>query len=330
MKPHLFPFTYVSAPDMANCRCFFQGIKVFQFTPKHVPSKMQAYLDAGLVQPVWPDGPTRLSFETALAETENWAQSHRLGAASYAKGYQDRIPFFDETSVTRIRQEIRKAGQQGHATNTAENKILTAYVFLHMAQVFDIQNQTVAQQMQQQASMEKNLYEDLRGATHLEHLDRSKVDDDPAQFMLLDRIKAWSRVWMAAGDSQDYFITTRQSVITLIQEHLQESEEFISVATVPAIDPDAQTAKAQYQDLGAYCHKLASTDQAHINESGLLDIYSPSSALSDGMQIYLLPGIKPHQLFSRFSGWSDIVEASATNGADPANTVIGLIELPEA
>ncbi len=326
MKPFLFPFTYIGTPDRAICTRFFEGFKVFQFSTKHLPPEIQTPLDAGLVEFVLPEPSACLSFETALAETERWAQSHRQGAASYAKGYRDRIPFFEASSVSQIRQDIRRADQQARSADIHDNETMTASIFLHLAQAFDIQNQTIAKQMQRQASMEKSLYEKLRGDASLRSLDRIEDFDDPAQFMLLDRLKAWARVWMSSGNPQGPFVTTRQAVISTIQEHLAENEDLVSAARVPAIDTESETALEQHQALWSYCQELAHTDLARIKESGLLDAYRPSAAAPDCIQIYLLPELKPDQLFSRFAGQNDSIETSTPEGADALNTVIGLIE----
>ncbi len=330
MKPFLFPFTCVGASDLATCGQFFKGIRVFQFSTKYMPSEMRTWIDANLVEAVLPDPATCLSFETALAEAESWAQSHRLGAANYAKGYKNRIPFFDATSVSQIRQDIRRADQQNHAADADENATMAAYIFLHMAQSFDIQNQIIVQQMQQQASMEKTLYEDLRGDASLDHLDRIGEFDDPAQYMLLDRLKAWSRVWTATSSSQDLFLTTREAVITLIQEHFPENIDIMPVAVVPAGVSAAPAGNRQQRDVSAFCHKLASTDLARIKESGLLDTYKAPSAASDGLRIFLLPGIRPHQIFGCFADQTNSIETHTPNGADVINTVIGLIEPQDA
>ena len=328
MKPFLFPFTYVSMPDLASLGQFFKGIKVFQFSRGHIPPEMQTIIDTDRVESVMPDPPTQLAFETALAETENWARIHRLGAASYARGYQDKIPFFDASSVTQIRQDIRKTEQRAHPSDSDDNETLTAYIFLHMAQSFDMQNQSIVQQMRHQASMEKTLYEELRGDASLEHMNFKDDFEDPAQYMLLDRLTAWSRVWASTNNSQDLFITTRQAVIALIQEHFPENQDLIQVASIPVIDAESDAADEQYRHLWAFCHKLASFDLAAIDASGLLDMYVPSTAASDGMQIYLLPGIMPQQLFGYFAEQSSSPETGTLNGTDVINTVIGLLEAP--
>jgi hypothetical protein len=328
MKPVLFPFTYMRVPDLKHCGRFFRGLKVFQFSHKYMPPEMQSLFDTDLVESVMPDPPTRLSFETALAETENWARSHRLGAASYAKGYKDRIPFFDASSVSQIRQDIRRANPQDPLADADENETMAAYIFLHMAQSFDIQNRTIIEQLRQQVSMEKSLYEALRGDEPFTHMDGIENFEDPAEYMLLDRLKAWSRVWMTSSDSQDLFVTTHPAVIALIQEHFSENEDFVPVATVPAIDPKARTANAQYRDLGAFCRKLASSDQARFKENGLPARYTPSPTASGCLQIYLLPELTPVQLFGHFAERANSIAPPSDNGADVVNTVIGLIETP--
>jgi hypothetical protein len=330
MKPFLFPFTYLSASDLATCGQFFKGIKVFHFSEKTIPPEMQTLFDTGRMESVMPDPHMGLSFETALAQTESWAQSHRLGAASYAKGYTDRIPFFDASSVSQIRQDIRKADQQDQAADTDAHETMAACIFLHMAQSFDVQNQTIVQQMQQQASMEKTLYEELRGDAPLEHMDRSENFDDPVQYMLLDRLKAWSQVWTTTNIAQDLFITTRQTVIALIQEQVSEKQDFIPVATVPAIKSGSESRNDPHQDLGEFCRNLATSDMARIRESGLLEIFPPSSEPSDGMQIYVLPGIIPNQFFGYWADHTEAIETDKPSGDNIINTVIGLIEAHSA
>jgi hypothetical protein len=150
--------------------------------------------------------------------------------------------------------------------------------------------------------------------------------EDPAQYMLLDRLKAWSRVWMTSIKSQELVVTTSQAVIALIHEHFYENDDFSPLATVPEIDPQAETADEQYQDLWVFCNKLASTDQTGIMESGLLADYTPSPDASGGMQIYLLPDVKPVQLFGYFAERAKSIETCKPNGADVINTVIGLIQ----
>jgi len=326
MKPFLFPFTYIDTPELTACGQFFQGLKVFQFSNKTIPPEMQTDFDSGKVEAVMPDPDTRLSFETALAETESWAQSHRLGAASYAKGHRNRIPFFDASSVAQIRQDIRRIDQQAQPADTHENETMAARIFLQMAQFFDVQNRSIVQQMHRQASMEKTLYEELRGDAALAHLDFEKEFDDPAQYMLLDRLKAWSRVWTTTSDSHDLFVTTRQAVIALIQEHFPKNIDFLPIATLPAIGTNAHDTQERYRDLWIFCHQLVTADPARITESGLLDTYPPTPGTSDGIQIHWLPGISPGQLFGYLCEQTDSTKTRATNGVKGMNTVIGLIE----
>jgi len=174
--------------------------------------------------------------------------------------------------------------------------------------------------------MEKTLYEKLRGDEVSGQMSRIEDFEDPAQYMLLDRLKAWSRVWMTRIKSQDLFVTTRQAVIALIQEHFYVDDDFSPVATVPKIDPEAETANEQYQDLWTFCQKLASTDQAGIKDSGLLAEYTPFPNASGCLQIYLLPEVNPVQLFGSFAERTKSIETRKPNGADVTNTLIGLIQ----
>jgi len=325
MKPYLFPFTWLSAADMAVCRRFFQGVSVFQFSNNLLPPDMQAWIDQGLMEMHLPDPSTRLSFEAALAETENWAQSHRLGAASYAKGYPQKIPFFDASSVSQIRQDIRSIDQPSPADDTQENALMTARIFLQMAQAFDTQNQVIRHELDQQEARQRSLYQELRGDALFSRPDRNTNPDDPAQFMLLDRLKAWSRIWLAGSDPQSLLVTTHPSVLSLVQEYLGAKESLIHAATVPVIDSESEAASTQRQALWSLLHKLAQTDRVGVRESGLLDGYPVSQSEPGGMQIYFLPGLTPDALFVRFADRSAVNEQKLRGDENSINTVIALV-----
>jgi len=326
MKPYLFPFTYVNMSEMNACRSFFEGLKVFQSSLKHLPETMRPWVDQGILELSMPDPSSCLSFEAALEETDNWARNHRLGAASYLKGYRNKIPFFDATSVSQIRQDIRTAGKETPAEAPREDTILPACIFLQMAQEFDAQNQSILQQMQQQDVMERNLYQELRGDAPLHRPGPSVARDDPLQFMLLDRLTAWSRILLSGGRPQGPFVTIRDSVLSLIQEHLSEREDLILAATLRTIEAGSGTAAKEKQTLWSYCDKLAHTDLARIQDTGLLETYPTESSQTPGMRLYFIPEVSPYDLFARFFDSRMVVPGSDRDAGDVLNTVIGLIE----
>ena len=122
------------------------------------------------------------------------------------------------------------------------------------------------------------------------------------EYMILDRLKAWSRVMLSHGRVQGPLVTTAASVLTLIQEYVPDGENLIPAATIPAIPRDAATAKNERQALMEYCEKLMHTPMPLLDDSGLLDTYPAETTDTLSMKLYLLPGIAPQSFFARFAG----------------------------
>ena len=287
---------------------------------------MEQWAARGFLDVQVPDPKVSRIFDKILAETENWARSHRGGVASFLKGYRDEVPFFESSSVSQIRQDIRTAGQTVSPDALQQDALFRARIFLQIAQEFDDHNQWLSHQMLQQEAMERNLYRELRGVEG--SMDRATEpgqpweNEDPFQYMIRDRLKAWSRVMLSHGHVQGPLVTTTASVLTLIQEDVPDTEKLILAATIPAVHKDAAIAKEERRDLIGYCEKLVYTPMPLLNDSGLLDVYPAEITDNFSMKLYLLPGIAPHSLFARFVGGEIPGDRDA---AVEANTLIGYI-----
>ena len=330
MKPLFFPFTYVTEPTIHAYGSFFSGISVFQFSMKHIPEPMRQWAAQGLLEVRGPDPEASQNFDAILSETENWVRYHRGGVASFLKGSQNKVPFFEPSSVSQILRDIREAGQVVLPDMPQEGALLRARIFLQMAQEFDAHNQWLSNQMRQQEVMERNLYRELRGDGHSTEwaIDSDLVwdNDDPFQYMLLDRLKAWSRVMLSHGHLHGPFVTTHPSVLTLIKEHLPDSENLIMATTVPAIDRDAATARKKRQDLIGYCENLVHTPMSRLNDSELLDAYFVETTETLSMKLYLLPGVAPHNFFAKFVDGKLPGGGGDGDVSAAANTLIGYID----
>ncbi len=326
MKPLLFPYTYVAEPVIDAYRHFFSGISVFQSSMKHIPEPMGQWVDQGFLDIQMPGSKVSRIFDKILAETENWARNHRGGAAAFLKAYQDETPFFGPSSVSRIRQDIREAGRTVSPDESQEDAVLRARVFLQIAQDFDAHNQWLSHQMQQQEAMEKKLYRELRGEEPF--MDRATIpgqpwgNEEPFQYMILDRMKAWSRVMLSHGHVKGLLVTTAAAILDLIQEYLPDSEELILAATIPAVPKDVARGKDKRQDLTGYCEKLLRMPLPLLKDSGLLDTYPSEITDKVTMRLYLLPGMAPQSLFTRFVEGGVPDDRGAAVGV---NTLIGYI-----
>jgi hypothetical protein len=329
MKPLFFPFTYVTEPTINACLGFFNGISVPQASMKTIPEPMRQWADQGCLDVRVPGLEASRDFHATLMETENWARYHRGGVASFLKGYQEKVPFFGSSSISQIKQDIRTANREKPHDVSQEEAVLRARVFLHMAQEFDIHHQSLSQQMQQQEAMERNLYQELKGdespSDRTLGTDKSWDKDDPFEYMMLDRLRAWSHVTLSHGHIQGPLVTTYASVLALIQEHVLDTESLIPAGAVAPVDKNMASAKKERQNLEDFCENLIKTPMSHLTDSGLLDTYPAEAVDTYSMKLYLLPDIATHDFIARFLGVKFKGTHDNLDISDAVNTLIGYI-----
>jgi hypothetical protein len=329
MQPLFFPFTYITEPTINACLGFFNAISVPQASMKTIPESMRQWADQGCLDVRVPDLEASRDFHATLMETENWARYHREGVASFLKGHQEKVPFFGSSSISQIKQDIRTANRENPHDVSHEEAVLRARVFLHMAQEFDIHHQSLSQQMHQQEAMERKLYQELKGdgssSGRTPGTDKSWDNDDPFEYMMLDRLRAWSHVTLSHGQIQGPLVTTYASVLALIQEHVLDTESLIPAGAAPPIDKDMANAKKEKQNLEDFCEKLIKTPMSHLTDSGLLDTYPAKAVDTFSLKLYLLPGIAPHHFIARFIGMKVQGVHGSLDISDAANTLIGYL-----
>lgn len=335
MKPLFFPFTYITEPTINACLGFFDGISVPQASMKYIPGPMRQWTDQGYLDVRVPDPEDSRDFHAALMETDNWARYHRGGVSSFLKGYQEKVPFFGSLSTSQIKRDIRTANQANPHDASHEDTVLRARVFLHMAQEFDIQHQTLSLQLQEQEAMEKKLYQELKGdgspSDKTFGTDKSWDKDDPFEYMMQDRLRAWSHVTLSHGHIQGPLVTTYASVLALIQEeHVLDTESLIPAGAVSPIDKNMASAKKESQALEDYCGKLLNTPMPHLTDSGLLGTYSDEAVDTFSMKLYLLPGIAPKHFIARLTGVEVQGVPDRLDIFDAVNTLIGYIPVAES
>ena len=111
MKPIYFPFTYVPhgvAQALATC---FERFIVYQPSGKKVPDEMQPWIAANVMEVRVPDQADDQTLEKVVKDFRSFAGLHydskNLKTAAFL-GRQFTIPFFSETSSSRILSDLKK------------------------------------------------------------------------------------------------------------------------------------------------------------------------------------------------------------------------------
>lgn len=332
MKPIYFPYTYVTDPFMRVCKNFFPKIGALQMSVNRVPEAMSKWAEQGKLDIQAPDEESSRIFDKILADAENWSQHQRGGLSSFLKAYGDKIPFFDSSSISQIRQDIRKTYHSENKETHLKIEMLRAGLFLQMAQDFDINNTWISQKLHLQESLERNLFKDLKGDEDDDRIFmeiKNTVEvDNRLDFMLMERLKAWLHIVSSRDtDEVDLFLTNHLSVINLIEEYLTESRTIMLAATFPPVDQDEVNRQKRQEELAHYFQQLQSSPVEKLKASGLLERYPRDAGDPECLQLYLLAGVKPENFAQAVMPGLPMAGKDPQTDKERLNTLIGCIQV---
>jgi len=332
MKPICFPYTYI--PDsvaQALTACFGQFI-VYQPLAGKTPEQMQSWVERGVLDIRVPMTEDQNEFEAVVKNYLSWADLHFDGSglkAPFLRTWKDTTPFFETSSSSQVVADI-KALHHGRPASRAPGPLLAARLFLYFAQEFDRQNQEVVRDLkrhrQQEAELMRRLkMEDDSLTVHFQKEDVQEPDDS-ADYLVLDRLRAWTRILLKDRVISGIFITHIPAVLQELRDRTPTAQKLLSLKSIP-------TSMALTDKLAPWRKQLVS-DLAHIVEDKWSQTTprlpdQPSFRTAEktvSLSIYLVSGQRPRDFFSRYAHIQPSNrEASFADGRFK-NTLIGLIE----
>lgn len=304
MKPVFFPYTFIAESVIKACAQFFKQIAVYQPSQISVKGHMQSLAADGLVD-VWIPTEGDVPIEPVLKAYRNWAEHHQGSDISHFKILADRIPFFSESSVYQIRKDVRDLSQPTEADDAKPDFLLQARVFLQMAQEFDEQNLEIARNLDNQSKMEAGLYRRLRGddeaLPELDDIHQSPGYHDSSDYMVADRLRAWSTIFMADEHCPGFFLTSRRDIIDLIADALTKTEKIVPVGSLFAFDESSAAIEQMRSKLLDDLQTLAKSVRPNVEDSLIHEEEIQASQEPPLLDIYLIAGVDPPDLFSRFA-----------------------------
>jgi hypothetical protein len=243
--------------------------------------------------------------ESILKAYKNWADLHQASDMSHFKTLGDKIPFFSESSVSQIHKDVRAFSNTTEADKSIPDFLLQARIFLQMAQEFDERNLEIVRNLNTQTKMEKGLYRRLRGdddsLPELENMRQPLRYHDPFHYMLADRLRAWSTIFMADDRRPGLFITNSRDVIDMIADVLTKTEEMVPVGSLSAFDESCAAIEQMQSKLIDHLKTLSMSVTASMEDPVIREESMQASAESPALDIYLIAGVDPADLFSRFA-----------------------------
>jgi len=332
MKPIFFPSTYVSdSIAQALTACFGQFI-VYQPLAGKIPEQMRPWIDKGILDIRAPITEDQKELEAVVKNYLSWADLHFDGSGlkpPFLQTWKDAMPFFKASSPSQVVADI-KEHVHGKPAAGAPESLLTARLFLYFAQEFDRQTQEVARDLQRHRQQEAELIRQLKmeedSLTAEFQKEAVQIPDDSADYMVLDRLEAWTRILLKDTDISGIFITHIPAVLQELLDKTPTAEKLLHFESIP-------TCTAMTAELSPWRQKLVS-DLAHIVEHKWGPTAGrpsdqpgfPAAANTVSLSVYLVPDQKPPDFFSRYVQIQPPDRDTSCPGGSFKNTLIGLIE----
>ena len=332
MKPIYFPSTYVSdSVAQALNTCFGQFI-VYQPLSGKLPESMCPWVEKGMLDIRVPDISDQEEFEAVVKNYQSWADLHYDGAGlkfPFLRTWTDSIPFFDATSTSQVVADIKKQ-VRGKSTAKTPEPLLTARLFLYFAQEFDRQNQAVVQDLKRHHQQETELFKQLKMENDILSAEfqseQTYIPVDSAEYMMTDRLEAWTRIFLADLDISGIFITQIPAVFQYLLDKTPTAEKLVDLEGIP-ICTDAMPELVSWQqklvsDFAQIVeHKWSPTAIRFPDLPG-----RPTKGKTISIKAFFAVGENPRDFFSRIAQVRSLDSGSLDAGDKFKNTVVGFIE----
>ena len=234
MKPIYFPFTYVPQSVARALAAIFGGFIVYQPSGKKVPDEMQPWVEADVMEVHVPDQTDDQAIEKVVKDFRSFASLHAdskdLKTAAFL-GQQSTIPFFDETSTSRIISDLKKGGSSDSA-ETVSDPLFCARVFLDFAQEFDRKGDELNRGLGVHEQQSFELLKTLKGETEIDPASLAPAAgsriDDPGEYMTMARLQAWALLFNKDPADSGLFVTSSESVLNQLMAKVPAAEKLFN------------------------------------------------------------------------------------------------------
>ncbi|MBW1864640.1 MAG: hypothetical protein JRI64_03150, partial [Deltaproteobacteria bacterium] len=237
--------------------------------------------------------------------------------------------FFDETSSSQIRSEIKKTGKKAPSPEKPD-PLFRARLFLHMAQELDLQNDLLTRDLVGVEAMEEDFMKELKGENEDDPARAAAIKaletDDPGHYMTEERIESWALLMQQDPRVSGLFITSSRAVLDLLLDRMSEMEEVTRFDAVPAGVPDAEALATWQDELIKHLENLATGPWPAEAEAIADPPEVPGSETTASLTLFIAPGRAPHEFFAQCLGTDALQAESTPDSSRFKNTLIGLVE----
>ena len=332
MKPIYFPFTWISdsvAQALIDC---FGRFTLFQPVAGKMPERIQAWVEKGVLELRVPVAGDKAQMDATMKDYLSWADLHSGGSGlKHFQRYKEASPYFSATSASQLMTDIkRRTDARSKAFPGPSKPDAAARIFLYFAQEFDRQNYEVAQGLTQSSQREAELIRELR----MDHepvtaefgKEKTKIPDDPAGFMIADRMEAWVRVFLEDCGLSGIFVTHLPGALQELLDKTPSVQKLCHFKSIPTGQPLSTIADSWRQMLLSDLSRIVATDWNQATTEPLSPPDQAPAGSSVSLSLYLVPNESPRDYFPRCFRIEPSDGDACQSAGDLKNTVLGLIE----
>jgi len=337
MKPIYFPFTHISKPVVdALGFCFRQSI-VYQPARFTVSENLQNWSQDGVVEIRIPLEGDEERLAASLKDFREWAKLHHDGRGlqnAFTRNLGDAVPFFDETSTSRIKADIKKDEQQNQSPGEVD-PAFGARLFLAIAQEFDLESERLRQDLFSMEAMENNLMANLQGRDQPTDPFAAKNNKsvfnsgDAAEYMIPERFMAWFRIMQfdreLDRDSCGFFVTSSRSAMDYLIDIASPTEKILTVDDIPVYAPKSAEIEAWRDHLTGQLQRLQATFRSKETVNIMAAPADKNCKLTVSLTLYVVPEESPRSLFYRCGGRPFPSAGDEIRESHIKNTFVGYI-----
>jgi len=341
MKPIYFPFTYISKPVTEALYACFGKTLVYHPSSKNIPEEAHKLVERGLLDIRTSGKPGKkdeIKLSAILKEYHAWANLHQGSRGvqlDFFKAGRNKIPFFDDTSASQIKADIKDIAGD-NPVRKKPDPVFNARIFLSIAQNFDMQNDKIVQDMASFETARMNLIKSLKGGDEASpawpvYGDQFKSGNfADYDHMIPKRIEAWALLnccdpTQCRNEMSGLFVTSSRQAIDYLLEKTPETENLLSIDAIPMMENQVGKTAKWPKDLMEYLEMVTKSSQPlkcdHFNI--VPDALKCDTKVS--LSVYLVPGTSPLEYFSRFIRFDSNFGEIEKDQVKFKNTLIGYI-----
>lgn len=230
-----FPFTFFDVNAHVTWLGCLPKLKVYcpadeTTCPDMVDLVQQGAIDLQIVRPE--NGPKVAALTQAYKE---WKAAHSGVDSAFFRETTGTTPFFDETGISRLRQDIRDSMTAG-STADADDPVLIAQIFLALTHEYDREQAVLDRQLLSVDEREKIMLGALHGEEGnppepVPFISRPQRTDAGAH-LTSERMRAWSILAACDDRRPDVLVTDSRAVFEYVREMLPDTETVVEDAVL--------------------------------------------------------------------------------------------------